>query len=183
MEDNPGHYYQATYSHQPEWLILHTEISEKQDKPSSLCLNNSLQHSSTDPAGLTHSQSVLLASHHRWTGLCTGKVLQSEPPALPPSCCTHLASMWSKRCCQRSLTSASLSLTSAAFALSLAWISCSPSCFRWVLFSLKRLISSMQSCRGSGGVDFVMEYPVTHTRQHTAHPEANRSKTHEEALS
>lgn len=58
---------------------------------------------------------------------------------------SHLASMWSNRCCQRSLTSFSLSLISVSFVLLLAVMSCSPSCFRWVLFSLKRLISSIQS--------------------------------------
>lgn len=57
----------------------------------------------------------------------------------------HLVSMWSNRCCQRSLTSRKAPWISASLALSLANRSCSPSCLRWLLFSLKRLISSMQS--------------------------------------
>jgi len=62
---------------------------------------------------------------------------------------SHLASMWSNRCCQRSLMSLILSFISVSLVLLLAVMSCSPSCFRCVLFSLKRLISSMQSCRVS----------------------------------
>lgn len=59
---------------------------------------------------------------------------------------SHLASMWWKRLCQRWLTSSSEPRTWVCLASSLASISCSPSCFRWLLFSLNKLISSMQSC-------------------------------------
>lgn len=53
--------------------------------------------------------------------------------------------MTSKRCCQRSLILLSLSSISAALALLLALISWSPICFSCSLFSLNKLISSMQS--------------------------------------
>lgn len=60
---------------------------------------------------------------------------------------SYLAWMWSNRCCQRSLTSCSTPWILASLAWSLAKRSCSPSRLRWLLFLLKRLISSMQSYR------------------------------------
>lgn len=55
--------------------------------------------------------------------------------------------MWSNRCCQRSLTSCRTPWMLTSLAWSLANRSSSPSRLRWLLFSVKRLISSMQSWR------------------------------------